>query len=92
MFYDEVERKIIMRRSQDVEHTIAQNKAKYNEQNHASYKDSNGMHQVARIPTMVIERWLREDGFNWFKSTDAERRAKLNDPDNRGLLVRKGRL
>lgn len=92
IFYDEENRKIHMVRSQDVEHQLAMNKIQYNQRKHAGYGDSEGLHKVATIPTMVIEKWLREDGFNWFRSTDAERRRKLNDADNRDLLVRKGRL
>jgi hypothetical protein len=56
------------------------------------YADSEGgAHHVARIPFTIVEKW-RKEGFDWFKSTDKERRARLNDPDNRYLLVRPGRL
>lgn len=91
-FYDEENKKLHMRRSQDVEHTLAVNKQLYNQRKHAGYSDSDGLHHVAHIPLMVLEKWMREDGFNWFQSTDAERRKRLNDPDNRALLTRKGVL
>ena len=92
-WYDEVTNKITLRRLQDVEHTLAMNKVMNNSHSpRANYKNSDGIHQVARIPHIILEKWLREDGFDWFKSTDKERRAKLNDPDNRKLLVRPGKL
>lgn len=83
--------KITIRRLQDVEYTLAMNKVAFNGHNRASYRDSNGMHHVATIPNIIVEKWMRE-GFNWYNSTDAERKAKLNDRDNRKLLVRPGRL
>ena len=92
-WYDEVTDKLTLRRLQDVEHTLAMNKVMNNSHpSRANYRNSDGLHQIARIPTIIIEKWLREDGFDWFKSTDKERRAKLNDPDNRKLLVRPGKL
>ena len=85
--------RITIRRFQDVEDTLDFNKEQFN--SHAgkkpSYGDSNGNHKVATIPTVLIEKWMRE-GFNWYASTDNERKAKLNDPDNRKLLVRPGKL
>lgn len=91
-FYDEENRKLHMVRSQDVEHTLAVNKMMYNQRKHAGYGDSDGLHHVAHIPLMVLEKWMREDNFDWYNSTDAQRRRKLNDSDNRGLLTRKGKL
>lgn len=95
-WYEETEgketpNKIHIKRFQDVEHTLAMNKVAYNGHNKAAYGDSNGMHHVATIPTILIEQWMRE-GFNWYESTDAQRKAKLNDRDNSKLLVRPGRL
>lgn len=93
-WYDEAEGTITLRRLQDVEHTLAMNKALFNE--HTSkkpiYTQSDGLHHVARIPFAIVEKWLREDGFDWFKSSDKERKAKLNDRDNSKLLVRPGHL
>lgn len=93
-FYDEDTKKLTLRRSQDVEHTLALNKVMFNTHTSKkpSYQDSTGgAHHVARIPFMVIEKWMRE-GFDWYKSTDKERRAKLNNSDFSKLLVRPGRL
>lgn len=85
--------KLTLRRLQDVESTLADNKAMFNMHTgkKASYEDSDGVHRVARIPFMIIEKWMRE-GFNWYNSSDAERKAKLNHIDNRKLLVRPGKL
>ena len=90
-YYDDATSKLTLRRLQDVEHTLAMNKAQFNEHN-GGYQDSDGLHQIAHIPFMIIEKWLREDGFNWFHSSDKERRSKLNSIDNRKLLVRPGKL
>lgn len=93
-WFDEDEGTLTLRRLQDVEHTLAMNKVMNNAHTakKPKYSDSNGVHHVARIPFMVVEKWLREEGFDWFNSTDAERRAKLNDSDNSKLLVRPGKL
>ena len=93
-WYDDATKRLTLRRLQDVEATLADNKASFNL--HAgkkpTYGDSDGLHHVARIPFAVIEKWMREDGFNWYNSTDAERRAKLNNRDFKDFLVRPGKL
>lgn len=93
-WYDDMTKKLTLRRLQDVENNLAHNKELYNSfaGKMPSYKDSDGLHRVASIPFVVIEKWLREEGFDWYNSTDKERRAKLNHPDNRHLLVRPGKL
>lgn len=84
--------KLTIRRLQDVEGVIRDNKEQFNSHSRIGYGDSNGLHKIATIPLITIERWLREDGFDWFNSTDKDRRAKLNAPENQYLLVRPGRL
>lgn len=86
--------KLTIRRLQDVEPILEHNRAEFlsHEGKQPNYRDSNGTHLVARIPEILIEKWLREEGFNWYQSTDAERRRKLNDPQYRKLLVRPGKL
>lgn len=92
-WYDVVTNKMTIRRLQDVEGTLANNKEEFNNHGNISYSDStDGAHRVAHIPFVILEKWLREDGFDWFSSTDKERRAKLNNPDNKKLLVRPGKL
>jgi len=91
-WYDEMEGTLTLRRLQDVEATLGQNKSIYNMYTgkKPTYADSDGMHKVAHIPFMVIEKWLREDGFDWYKSSDTERRAYINA--NPKLKVRPGKL
>lgn len=98
-WYEEVpgpaSNKIHIRRFQDVEDTLNHNVEQYNRVGATKgnmFADSNGVHKVATIPFAVIEKWLREDGFNWYTSTDAERRKKLNSSEFRKLRVRPGRL
>lgn len=85
--------RIHIRKLQDVEDILNINKEQFN--SHSSkmpnYGDSGGNHQVARIPLVLIDQWMSE-GFNWYRSTDKERKAKLNNIDYRKLLVRPGKL
>jgi uncharacterized protein YodC (DUF2158 family) len=92
-WYDESTKRLTIRRLQDVEGTLNDNREQYKSQGNIGYGDSTGgAHKVATIPFVILEKWLREEGFDWFNSTDKERRARLNDPDNKFLLVRPGRL
>ena len=91
-WYNAAEGTVTLRRLQDVEHTLAMNKVMKNQSAGPGYAKSNGFHEVARIPVYIVEKWMKEDGFNWFDSTDKERKAKLNDRDNSKLLVREGKL
>jgi hypothetical protein len=91
-WYDDNTNRLTIRRVQDVEDNLNHNKNEFNEYGNIGYAKSKGLHKVASIPLVIIERWIREDGFNWYKSTDAERRAKLNHRDNRFLLTRPGKL
>lgn len=90
--WDDMTSKLTIRRYQDVDDTINANKEMFNQHSGAQYHDSIGVHQVARIPIMLLEKWYREEGFNWYTASDADRRKKLNDPDYRALLVRPGKL
>lgn len=76
-----VKNKIHIRRFQDVEGTLDLNKAQRNMDQHAGRKFANtdGLFHAGRIPFAVIEKWMREDGFNWFTATTEEKRKKLNE-------------
>ena len=93
-WYDDMAKTITLRRYQDVEDTLALNQELYNSHQHKKpvFNDVDGIYHAATIPFMVIEKWLREDGFDWFKATCAERAKKLNDIENRYLRVRPGRI
>lgn len=85
--------KVTIRRLQDVEHQLAENKIQFNSHvgKKPKFNDSDGLHKVATIPMGLIEKWHKE-GFNWFDSTQKERAARLNDRDNSKLLVRPGKI
>lgn len=91
-FYDDATNRLTIRRLQDVEAVLDDNKSNFNQHDGIKYNDSKGLHQVATIPNILIEKWLREEGFNWYTATDSEKRKKLNDPDYRYLKVRPGKL
>lgn len=91
-WYDTDKDRVTIERTQDVEGQLKFNRACHNSHS-GGYGDSvGGAHHVARIPLVILEKWKREEGFDWFNSTDKERKARLNDPDNRFLRVRPGRL
>jgi len=89
VWYDDRDRKVHVRRTADVEYVLQQNKIQIASSPRDFHK-TDGLYHKARIPAMTIEKWLREDGFNWFRSTDSERRAKLNQHPE--LHVRAGKL
>jgi hypothetical protein len=92
-WYDDHTGRVTLRRLQDVDSQLEENRELYNMHNRPIYTDSKGgAHKVATIPRLVIEEWKRTIGFDWFHSTDKERRAILNKPENRKYLVRPGRL
>lgn len=90
-WYNESTDELTIRKFQDVEPQIDINKEMFNQHNKPNYSDSNGVHLVARIPFVIIEHW-KNMGFDWFNSTDNERRAWLDKPEHEFLKVRPGRL
>lgn len=90
-WFDQATSRVTIRRLQDVQGLVDDNQRMYNSHGHnPSYGDSKGgAHLVARVPFSTIERWMTE-GFNWYQSTDKERRKKLNE--NKKFLVRPGKL
>ena len=89
MWYDDRDGKIHVRRTMDIEPVLKANQIQIASSPRDFYRDQ-GVYHKARIPTVTIEKWMKEEGFNWFTATDAEKRAKLNA--NKHLHVRKGRL
>lgn len=89
--HDEVDKKVTIYREQDVSGILKANKEALTHSGRVKNKETGGMRHVARIPLIVIEQW-KEEGFDWFHSTKEEKRAKLNDPDNKFLRVCDGRL
>ncbi|HIC59844.1 MAG TPA: hypothetical protein EYO71_07195 [Rhodospirillales bacterium] len=81
---------------QDVEPILNQNKIRQNDGSDG-YTPSRDLKQIASIPLVVAEQWMKADEVNWLSLTGLERekyiQKKLNDPDNsflrtdnRGLL------
>lgn len=77
--------------SQDVETILDANKhdANFND----GYSTSRELRRVARIPAIVGQKWLIEEGW-WYQDPQHADRllAKLNDPDWRHLRTAEGRL
>jgi len=68
-------------RIQNVEGVINANKeAISNIHNQKSGFGNNGMYHAARIPLAQLEKWKSEEGFDWFNSTESEKKQKMNDP------------
>ena len=94
-WYDEVAQTLTLKRFQDVEHTLAMNRIKYNSfaGKKPKFNDvKDGIYPVATIPTILIEKWKKEEGFDWYKSTKKERNQKLNSNEYSDLRVRPGKL
>ena len=89
--YDHTQDKLIVKSVQDVEAILDANKAQYNPDNKRHKHDV--FNHVARIPNIIIEKWLLEEGLNEFNPAHKERvRAKLNSPEYRYLRTKPGRL
>lgn len=90
-WYDNITDKVTIRKVADVQNITDMTKEMYNRQTRPDYSDSKGQHLVARIPLIVIDMW-KELGFDWFQSTDKERRAWLDKPENEIFKTRPGKL
>ena len=91
LIYNEADDTITTSRVQDVEPYLDANKRAYN----AATKgfESETFNQVASIPMILIEQWLREEGLDIFNPDHAGRlRRKLNDPDYLYLRTKPGRI
>lgn len=90
-FYNEADGKIHVQRLQDVETNFDTNKAEYNSHgDHARFAQGHN-HKMASIPMAVYEKWLKE-GFDVLGDDDQELRRRLNDPANRHLRTKPGKL
>lgn len=87
--YDHAGDRTIVRLEQDVEPILKRNKSAYN----AAPSRFGDMAHVATVPMVLIEKWGSEDGINYLAPENRKALlAKLNDPDNRFLRTRPGRL
>jgi hypothetical protein len=90
-WYDHDTDKVTIVKTHDVEAIMKMVQEMHNQHTRPNYSDSNGQHLVARIPIVVIDLW-REQGFDWFQSTDKERRAWLDKEENAVFKTRPGKL
>ncbi len=86
--YDEQADRLYVERIQDVEPILNRNKALRNE---ASTNWQGDFHHVASIPLVIIEKVKNETGVDLLKDKAAMKRF-LNDPDNKFLRTKPGRI
>jgi hypothetical protein len=78
-------------REQDVEPILDHNK-RMQADGVGGWRRAGGVRrQVAEIPNIVIEAWLKE-GFNFFRCTENELRKKLDEPNWAYLKTIPGKL
>ncbi len=89
--YHKQDNGFVIQSTQDVEAVLNHNKRKQNDDSgHYRNKD---LHQVAAIPYVVVEAWWNELGDNPFAKHNRNwLKAKLNDPDNKFLRTKGGKL
>ena len=91
-WYDDETGKVVVKKVADIQKTMDMVKEmNAQHQTKPNYSDSHGQHLVARIPRVVIDLW-KEQGFDWFESTDKERREWLDRPENAVFKTRPGKL
>lgn len=90
-WFDDVTGKVVINKVADVQAINDMTKEMRHQHTRPDYKDSDGAHLVARIPLIVIDMW-KEQGFDWFSTTDKERRAWLDKPENEVFKTRPGKL
>ena len=77
-------------RVQDCDPFLDENKRRQNDGD--GYSPSRDLKQLADIPLVVIEAWMKE-GLNIFREEDWPAiRRRLNDPDYRWLRTSRGRI
>lgn len=83
---------LVVKRTQDVEPILDHNKGMQADQVGGWRRTARAARrQVAEIPNIVIEQWLKE-GFNIFQVSEAELRRKLDNPDWSYLKTIPGRV
>lgn len=89
--YDEDTQRFAVETRQDVEPILDANKRAQADGD--GYTPSREMRHIARIPNVVIEKWINELGVNVFNKDHAPAvRRLLNDPDWRFLRTSPGRF
>ena len=91
--YDDLTKKVVVKRTTDVEPVLENNKRLATMDD--GFSPSREMRRVASIPLHVFENWLKADGLTWhdyYHNMDRRERAKYRarkmfDPDNRHFLT-----
>ncbi len=86
--YEESGDKLIIERTQDVEPILDTNKRIAND---APTNWKGEFHHVASIPLILIEKYKNEKGIDLMKDKAAMKRF-LNDPDNKFIRTKPGRI
>lgn len=73
--YHDLGDKVVIQKVQDVDPIIEANKAQYNAA--SGWMGNMAMVHVGRVPKVVMDRWILEDGINYLA------------PENKGLLLKK---
>ncbi len=77
---------------QDVSPLIERNK-RFQNSDEDGYTPSRDLQQVASIPNIILEKWLKEEGLRYWDPAHTERLLKkLDDPDNAFLRTGGGNL
>ena len=88
---DNADGSVTIRRTQDAEAILEQNKAMANHND--GYTPSRDMRRVASIPMVLILKWLEEEGWDAFDPACAHKLAqKLNSNEYMHLRTAPGRV
>jgi len=79
--------RLVVEKLQDIKAIVEANKQQANAVTKLS-KMGDGMHHVGRIPVVVMERWMREDGINYLAHENRDLlMRKLHERDNQCFKV-----
>lgn len=93
LMWSESESKLVVKSEQDVEESLAWNRALFNaDRSSSSLWDGRTMVKVASIPNILIAQW-RKRGLNFYQKDDRARiLAMLSTNEYSGLRTAPGRL
>ena len=90
---DEITGKWAIETVQDVDPILDVNKALQNDEDYSKDGIKKEFWHVARIPVVIQEKWLREDGINIYNKDHWHKvKQKLNDPDYLYLKTTTGKV
>jgi len=91
--YDETNGNWGVESVQDVDPILDMNKSMQNDESYSRLGIKKEWWHVARIPVVIQEKWLREDGIDIYNKDHWPKvKAKLNDRDNLYLKTTTGRV